>query len=216
MTAVVFASSRPRFHLECLVGCGLLRGSHFHSGCLRAGMCVLSVESCLHWRGLQRFFRVLSEEREGAEAQRTTPLERRADRGSDSTFQMADIARRILARGSTSLPVCETANCFLFVSLSLRLFCSFSLRSCPVYFFKFQTENTAFQTQMSSLVNPQFLPCILSSLTLDFSFSNRHIYFLSPFFSPAPTFFLLSTPSKLPFLSCSFLPLQQKAASIWL
>jgi len=52
----------------------------------------------------------------GAERQRTTPLERRADRGSDSTFQMADTARRILARGSTPPPVCETADCFLFLS----------------------------------------------------------------------------------------------------
>lgn len=45
------------------------------------------------------------------------PLEHRADRGSDSTFQMADIARRILVRGSTAPPVCETADYFLFLLL---------------------------------------------------------------------------------------------------
>lgn len=95
--------------------------SLFHAGCLCAAVSVLSVESRPHWRGLQRSFRVLSDQREGAERHWTTPFERRADRGSDSAFQMADITRRILARGSTSTPVCETADCFLFHSLSLSL-----------------------------------------------------------------------------------------------
>lgn len=141
MPAVVFASSRPRFHLECVseVGWGLLRGSHFHAVCLCAGSCVLSVESRSHWCGLQRFFRVLSEQREGAERQRTTLLERRADRGSDSTFQMADIARRILARGSTSPPVCETADCFLSSSSVLSLYLP---HSAPLL--KFKIENRAY------------------------------------------------------------------------
>lgn len=161
-------------------------------------MCVLSVESRPYWRGLQRFFRVLSEQREGAERQRTTLLERRADRGSDSTFQMADIARRILARGSTSPPVCETADCFLFPSLSSRLFSSSSLSPSPVSFSKFQTENTAFHTRVSCRANPQFLPGFVSSLSSDISSYGRHIYFLSPVLSPVPTSFLLSASLNFP------------------
>lgn len=119
MAAVVFASSRPRFHQECVwrdVGysggltfildvCMLARVSCQKSPVLTGVVSSGSTECC-QCRGREQ-------------KQRTTPLEeRRADRGSDSAFQMADIARRILARGSTSTPVCETADFFLFLSLS--------------------------------------------------------------------------------------------------
>lgn len=170
-------------------------------------VCVLSVESRPYWRGLQRFFRTLSEQREGAERQRTTPLEHRADRGSDSTFQMADIARRILARGSTSPPVCETADCFLFLSLSLSLSSSLLPLSPPasVSLLKFQTEKHSFPHRWAAWLILSFFLCFLI-----FSSSGRHIYFLSPFL-------LLMSPSlNFPSSLAQSFPFSKKAASIWL
>lgn len=165
-------------------------------------VCVLSVESRPYWRGLQRFFRTLSEQREGAERQRTTPLEHRADRGSDSTFQMADIARRILARGSTSPPVCETADCFLFLSLSVPILqSSSSLTPCLCLFTQIPNRKTQLSTQVGCLANPQFLPL----------FFNLFIFwqaYLLSFTIPSP----YVTLPKLPFLSCSVLPFQQKSS----
>lgn len=191
--------------------------SLFHAGCLCAAVSVLSVESRPHWRGLQRSFRVLSDQREGAERHWTTPFERRADRGSDSAFQMADITRRILARGSTSTPVCETADCFLFHSLSLSLSAPLPVFFLPQPLPLSPSSNSKQKTQLSTqrwtawLILGFFLFFIISifwisilhqayllSFTLSFSWPN--IFPLSP--SPNV-------------LAHSF-PFKKNAASIWL
>lgn len=135
---------------------------------LSAGVCVLSVASRPHWRGLRRFFRALSEQREGAGRQRTTPSEPRADRGSDSTFQMADIARRILARGSTSPPVCKTADCFLFSPFLSHgpLPCPSSSLS-PCLFPQIPNIKTQISTRRwAAGLIPQFLSCVFIILNL--------------------------------------------------
>lgn len=159
-------------------------------------------KSALHWRGLQRFFRVLSEQREGAERQRTTLLERRADRGSDSTFQMADIARRILVKGSTSPPVCETHwACFLVLSLSSCLF--YPPPSTPSCLFPdIPNRNQSFPLTGE--------PFVLSSLSFLFfkifilkQFSHCQAYLLPPFLSPVPTLFSFVTLPLLFFLTPS-------------
>lgn len=166
---------------------------------LSAGVCVLSVASRPHWRGLRRFFRALSEQREGAGRQRTTPSEPRADRGSDSTFQMADIARRILARGSTSPPVCKTADCFLFsLFLSLCPLPCLLPPSAPASFLQIPNIKTQISTRRwAAGLIPQFLSCvfIISIFTLFLS-----IPLLPPFFPffvtlPLTSLPLLLTPS---------------------
>ena len=183
---------------------------------LSAGVCVLSVASRPHWRGLRRFFRALSEQREGAGRQRTTPSEPRADRGSDSTFQMADIARRILARGSTSPPVCKTADCFLFLFLSFSLSLSVSVPS-PVFFLpqplplssNSKQKNTDFHTQVGCRADP-------SVSFLFFYHLNLHTFPVHTAFTPLflsfchPPLNFPSTPAH------SFPFSKKKAASIWL
>lgn len=123
-------------------------------------VCVQSEESHLRWCGLQRFFRLLSEQRVGAVKQRTTSLQ--ADRGSDSTFQMQDRTRRILVRGSATPPVCETAICFLFLPLFSWLFSSSCMPLLPFLALSsmFKRKKTASRLQdKSHLVNP--LPHLL-------------------------------------------------------
>lgn len=184
--------------------------SLFHAGCLCAAVSVLSVESRPHCRGLQRSFRVLSDQREGAERHWTTPFEHRADRGSDSAFQMADITRRILARGSTSTPVCETADCFLFHSFSLSPPSRLLPPSAPasVSFLKFQTENTAFHTEVDCLANPRFLPVFYHLYLLNFHPPAGIFTFFHPFFL-LTQYFSSVTLTKL---SCSLLPFQEKSS----
>lgn len=132
MTAVVFASSKIPFR-ACLVGCRLLR--EVLLSCWMFVCLVRRVPVCAGVVSSGSSERCQSRGREhrgrGQQRQRTTPSERRADRGSDSTFQMADIARRILVRGSASPPVCETADCFLVLSLSLLLSIFFLLPLPP-------------------------------------------------------------------------------------
>lgn len=131
MTAVVFGSSRPRFHSD---------GSWWVSGLIREScfppQVFVPCQKCpVHTCGISSVSSECCQSTEGGWVQRTTPYERSTDRGSDSTFQMADIARRILVKGSTSPPVCKTAMVsFLSPRLPSLLFSSSFLRLCPVSF----------------------------------------------------------------------------------
>lgn len=110
-------------------------------------MCVSCYEDSPFRSGVV-FFRLLSEQRVGAETQRTTLLKRRTDRGSDSTFQMAGRARSILVRGSATPSARETANYFLL----LPPVCFLPL---PDSLLLFPMENTAFLRQvLSHLAKP--------------------------------------------------------------
>lgn len=118
----------------CANRCKQLPRSYFYAGWLWAGMSFLSEESHFAqlWSPMVLWSAVRAEG--GSKEAEENPLEHRADRGSDSTFQMADIARRILVRGSTAPPVCETADYFLFL---LLLPC---LSPFPSPFLKLQTQ----------------------------------------------------------------------------
>lgn len=83
-----------------------------------------------------------------------------ADRGSDSTFQMADIARRILVRGSTTPPVCETAHYFLFLALFLPYFLLPLLLSCLLP----KPTGSALCFSLTQHVLPSLIFSIFSSL----------------------------------------------------
>ncbi|KAF6725370.1 hypothetical protein FQA47_003091 [Oryzias melastigma] len=112
MTADVFVSSKSRFHLEHDWMDESSRSFNFHSACPGRG-----VRRALQWSPAVLCCAVRAEG--GTKEAEDNSSECGADRGSDSTFQMADIARRILVRGSTTPPVCETAHYFLLSCLTL-------------------------------------------------------------------------------------------------
>lgn len=166
--------------------------------------CVLSGESRLHWHGLQRSYRVLSEQREGAERRWTTLFEQRADGGSDSTFQMVDITRITLARGLSSYTSVWNRRLLPFSrSLSTSLLLSPS--------FKFQTKNTAIHTgglPGLSLVSFLFLIIHFSWIFIP---SQTYWFFLQPLFLLSYFF-----PSHSPKVAHYFPFWKKKTAYIWL
>lgn len=119
---------------------------------------------------------------------------RSADRGSDSTFQMVDITRRILARGSTSTAVCETAGSFLFQALSFSppFLSSSSLRPCLCLLPQLPNNNKNNCPYIGGLPGQSLFSSCFHLHILNFK------YFLSLFHFPK--------------ISCSFLPFQEKSS----
>lgn len=166
MASVVSASSGPQIPRRAHpVRCG-----HLPRSCFPAS---LSVAPRPHWRGLLQGAGRL--EGGGTQALGQPRSSTVADRGSDSTFQMADRTRRILARGSASTAVCESAHGFLFPSFSppLPTSCLLPLSDpASVSVLKFQTIKTTHRKyeHVECMVNLCFTP-LFSSFFSDLSYS---------------------------------------------